>query len=220
MTTYTISQWQAAVLASTWVPGSTIEDTAFDISAAGVLDSLQAAHTTIGEIIVSDNQPIGVDVAQITSDANALDLLHNANSSGNSNTYTLAVTDIGSNISFTALDALNDNTHVTSIVVSSGVVDVTAAQIASDSNALSILKTTLDTQASVTVDDTGAHIHTGWANIAADSQVSSIVISDNTQINLTAAQASQTTAVGELVQADSNTSDIVLVRDTPPPSTP
>jgi hypothetical protein len=210
MTTYTISQWEADVLASTWVSGSTIEDTAFNISAAGVLDALQAAYTTIGEIIVSDNQPIGVDVAQITSDANALALLHNANSTA----YTLTVTDIGSNISGTALDTLNSDTHVTKIVVSSGTVDVSVAQLASDATALSFLKTTLGAQASVTVDDTGAHIHSGWANIAADSQVSSVVISDNTQVNLTATQASQTATVGELVQADSNTNDIVLVKDT------
>ncbi|MGD0142426.1 MAG: hypothetical protein ABSC92_04645, partial [Rhizomicrobium sp.] len=212
--TYTISQWQADVLASTWVSGSTIEDSSTNISAPGVLDSLQSAYTTLGPIIISDNGPLTVSIAQINNDANALALVVNANSTA----YTLTVSDTGLDIT-NNLNALESNTHVTSIVISDsgsgGIVEVAVSQIASDATALSFLTTAVDTPASITVYDSASSIQHGWANIAADSQVSSIIIADNNQITLNVTQANDTATVAQLhYSGGSPATGAVIVKDT------
>ena len=208
MTTYTVAYWQTNQSTLDSGPSFTITDTASDIS--GAFDALDL-DTHITQLIVSDNAAVTVSTNQLfVSDTHAISILKNANNSA----YTLVVSDTGANIT-TYLNGVQSNTHVTTIVVASGVVDATIAQLASDSTALANLKTSVGgPQASVTVSDTSAHIHSGWANVAADTQVSSIVISDNTQLSLTATQASQTSAVEKLVYANSTTSDIVLVKDT------
>ena len=208
MTTYTVAYWQTNQSTLDAGPSFTITDTAADIS--GAFDSLDL-DTHITQLIISDNAAVTVTANQLfVSDGHAISLLKNANNSA----YTLVVSDTGANIT-TYLNNLQANTHVTTIVVASGVVDATVAQLASDSTALANLKTSVGgSQASITVSDTSAHLHSGWANVAADSQASSIVISDNTQLTLTATQASQTSAVEKLVYNNSTTSNIVLVKDT------
>ncbi len=206
--TYTVAQWEAQQ--STLDAGLpfTIEDTAFNITAA--FDALDL-DSHIAHIIISDNAAVTVTTNQLfVTDSHAISILKNANNSA----YTLVVSDTGAAIT-TYLNNLQTNTHVTQIVVASGVVDATVAQLASDSTALANLKTSVGgSQSSIAVSDTSAHLHSGWANVAADGQVSSIVISDNTPLNLTATQASQTSAVEKLVYGNSTTSDIVLVKDT------
>jgi hypothetical protein len=208
MTTYTVAYWQSNQSTLDSGPAFTITDTAANIS--GAFDSLDLdAHIT--QLIISDNAAVTVSINQLfVSDTHAISILHNANSSA----YTLVVSDTGANIT-PRLNGLQSDTHVTQIVVTSGVVDATVSQLATDPTALANLKTSLNgPQASITVSDTSAHLHSGWANVAADSQVSSIAISDNTPLSLTATQASQTSAVEKLVYGNATTSDIVLVKDT------
>ena len=62
---------------TTEIPGGfAISDTAANISAG--LDQL--TDSTITSITISDNAPVGVTVAQISSDATAISKLANANS--------------------------------------------------------------------------------------------------------------------------------------------
>ena len=91
--------------------GFSISDTAANISAA--LNSLNGSN--INSISISDNNPVGVDVAQLSSDSAAIGKLVNANSSP----YQLAVADTLPNI-VGDLSALNGNSHVASLDATSG----------------------------------------------------------------------------------------------------
>jgi hypothetical protein len=91
--------------------GFVISDTAANISAG--LNSLNGSN--INSISISDNNPVGVDVAQLSSDATAIGKLGNANG----NPYQLAVTDSLPNI-VGDLSALNGNSHVASLDATSG----------------------------------------------------------------------------------------------------
>jgi hypothetical protein len=91
--------------------GFSISDTAANISAG--LNSLNGSN--INSISISDNNPVGVDVAQLSSDATAISKLANANGSP----YQLAVTDSLPNI-VGDLSALNGNSHVSSLDATSG----------------------------------------------------------------------------------------------------
>ena len=93
------------------VGGFAISDTASNISAG--LNSL--SDPDINSITISDNGAIGVNVAQLTSDATAIGKLANANAQP----YQLAVTDSLPNI-IGDLSALNGNSHIASLDATSG----------------------------------------------------------------------------------------------------
>ena len=86
-----------------------VSDTEADITAA--LNGLNGSN--IASITVSDNAPIGVDIAQLTSDATAISKLQNSDGAP----YQLAVTDTGANISanLAAIDTLIEEARVSSL---------------------------------------------------------------------------------------------------------
>ncbi len=110
------------------VGGFAISDTASDI--AGGLDQLNDAN--IQSITISDNGAIGINAAQLTSDATAISKLADQNASP----YQLAVTDTASNVTG-ALSTLElDAAHLASINVSGGPVVVSVATDLADKSAL------------------------------------------------------------------------------------
>ena len=89
-------------------------------------------------ITVTDNQPLTITVRQITSDAAALALTSNANGSA----YALAVKDSTANVS-AAFGALDDDSHVTSIVLTDSgtpALTLSAAQALGDTAALAEIR--------------------------------------------------------------------------------
>ena len=99
-----------------------IDDTAADIS-AGLRSPIAAYNLNddnIASIVVEDNNPIGVDVTEITEDAGALVKTTNANSS----LYQLAITDTSDDVTNALSELENDNRHISSITLSSGVVNL------------------------------------------------------------------------------------------------
>ena len=108
----TVAQYLANVSGYDQISGGfAISNSAAHI--AGGLDQLNDTH--INAITISDNAPIGVSVAQLTSDATAIGKLANANA----NPYQLAVTNSLSAI-IGDLSGLNGNSHVNSLTGTSG----------------------------------------------------------------------------------------------------
>src|SRR5882757_7196082 len=116
--------------------GFSISDTAANVS--GGLNTL-SPDSHIISITVTDNNPLTVSVAQIASDAAALALVADANSSP----YTLAVVDSPAAVA-AGLDALNANSHVASIALTgtgAQTLTLTSAQAANDTKALAEITT-------------------------------------------------------------------------------
>ena len=111
-----------------------VTDTAADITAG--LDSLDGSN--IASITISDNNAIGVTVAQLTSDATAIGKLANANA----NAYQLAVTDSLSAI-IGDLSGLNGNSHINSLTGASGAATLSSGTIAAGAFALTGSSTAL-----------------------------------------------------------------------------
>ncbi len=105
-----------------------VTDTAADITPD--LDGLDGSN--IASITISDNGAIGVNVAQLTSDATAIRKL--ANESGNP--YQLAVTDTAADITAGLSTLEAEASHIASITVSGGPVTVSAATYVADKAAL------------------------------------------------------------------------------------
>jgi len=189
-------------------------------SAAHITSALNAlnGNTYIDKIVVSDSgsNEVSVSVAQLTSDASALAELFNADGTTHAH---VAVSDTAVNIT-SALDALSSNTQVNKIVVSDDnappitfhEVHVSVAQISSDATALGELYYSDGvTHATVAVFDTAAHISAALDSLNGNTQVDSIIISDNAAINLNATQAlNDSTAIGELSNADLSAVSLIV----------
>ncbi len=93
------------------VGGFTVSDTAANITT----DLNQLSDAKINSITISDNGPVGVDVAQLTSDASEIGKLQNANATP----YQLAVTDSLPDI-VGDLSGLNADSHIASLNATSG----------------------------------------------------------------------------------------------------
>jgi hypothetical protein len=91
--------------------GFAMSDTAANVTAS--LNSLDDSH--INSVAISDNGVIGVDVAQLTSDATAIGELANANGAP----YQLAVRDTLPNM-VSDLSTLNGDPHISSLTATSG----------------------------------------------------------------------------------------------------
>jgi hypothetical protein len=106
----------------------TMTGTAAEISAE--LDSLNGAN--IASITISDNNPLTVNVADLTSDATAISKLADQNGG----LYELAITDTASDVAggLAALEA--DAAHILSITATGGLVVANEATFASDQSAL------------------------------------------------------------------------------------
>src|ERR1700741_1181876 len=103
-----------------------------------------------------------------------------------------------------ALNALNGDSHISQIIISdNSPITINVAKINGDATALSKLVNQDSSPVQLTIRDTAAHIGNGFATIGASSQVTSVVISDNSVVTLTASQMSNNQNVlGELSNAD------------------
>jgi parallel beta-helix repeat protein len=187
----------------------TVTDTAAKITAAlGALTS--GAH--IGSIVLSDNGAVSVTAAQAAGDASALAKLIDANGTA----AVVKVSDTAANIT-AALAALNSDTQVKSIVISdNAALTITAAQQSADAKALSELVDANGAPVVINVTSNGsnggaggaggsvytntaANIEANLASLNANSTISSVVVSNNAPIVMTAAQwANDSHLLGEL----------------------
>ena len=139
--------------------GFTISDTAANLSSA--LPTLTDSHIT--SLIVSDNQPVQVDVAELSADATQIGLLTNASGGLGS----LALVDTSNAISGD-LDNLN-GANIASITISDGgAIATNVAQLTSDAVALSKIANVGGSPFQINVTDTAAHIAAGIATLEAD----------------------------------------------------
>jgi PII-like signaling protein len=170
-------------------------------------------NSEITQIIISNNAALTLSIAQLTTDAHALSITVNLNNSP----YSLIISDNATNIS-AALDSLNGNTHVTSIVdTNSQAITLTVAQITSDATALGKLSNANASTYTLNVDDTATHIQAAFDALSGNSHVTKIVVTDSAtaEIQLTATQfTTDTTALAELFQANGTTQAHVKVADT------
>ncbi|MGD0189670.1 MAG: hypothetical protein ABSD74_02895 [Rhizomicrobium sp.] len=183
-----------------------VVDTAADIST--YLNQL-AANAKIATITVSDNNSVTLSVAQMSSDAAALGKLVNQNG----NPYTLNVLDTAANLSGTEFDALNANTHVTSIVISdNNAITLTMSEYDNDTRALGELSNANGQPYQIDIIDTGAHLSgTVLGILNGNSHVASITISDNGFIGLSVSQMeNDTRALGELHNANGSPYSMII----------
>ncbi|HZZ62277.1 MAG TPA: hypothetical protein VFE63_14075 [Roseiarcus sp.] len=186
--------------------GFAISDTAASISAA--LDQLDDANIT--SITISDNGAIGVDVAQLTSDATAISKLQNANATP----CQLAMTDTAADIT-AGLDGL-DGSNIASITISdNGAIGVSVAQLTSDATAISKLQNADATPYQLAVTDTAADITAGLDGLDG-SNIGSITISDNGAIGVDVAQlTSDATAISKLQNANATPFQLAVADSLP-----
>jgi hypothetical protein len=135
-----------------------VSDTAADISAG--LNGLNGSN--IASITISDNNPVGVDIAQLTSDATAISKLADQNG----NPYQLAVTDTAADIT-AALNSL-DGSNIVSIAISdNGAVGVSVAQLTSDATAISKLANASGGAYQLAIADTASDVLAALATLEA-----------------------------------------------------
>ena len=179
-------------------------------TAAAISAALNSYATSLpASITVTDNNPLTVSVAQIASDAAALALVADANSSP----YTLAVVDSAANVA-ASLDALNANAHVASIALTgtgTQTLTLTSAQAANDTKALGEITTphtVVISNAGVAVSGTAAAISAALDSYAA-SLPASITVTDNNALTVSVTQIASDAAALALV-ADANSSPYTL----------
>jgi hypothetical protein len=198
------------VNADTSTVSLTVKDTATNIRTN--LASLNQ-NSEITSIVISNNLALKLTVAQLTADAHALSIMHNANGSP----YQINISDNASHIS-SALDTLAANTHVTLITVTdSAAITLSIAQITSDATALAELANANSTPYTLSVHDTAANISGNFDALNNNSHVVQIVVSDSAthEVLISAVQFSADgTALGELFQSDGTTQAHVDVSDT------
>ncbi|HTQ13613.1 MAG TPA: calcium-binding protein [Rhizomicrobium sp.] len=207
MANYTVAFWQANQATLDSGPDFNIQDTAANIS--GALDQLNGdAH--IDAIVIADNAPVDLDVAQLTGDAAAIGKLQNADASA----VSLVVEDTAANI-VAGLGTLNVDSEVSSIVITDNQpLVISVAQLLANSSALSILVNGNASAATLTISDTAANIGANFATLNQQSDVTSIVVSDNAPVTITATQlVNDTAALGELVNANLSAAT-AIVKDT------
>jgi PII-like signaling protein len=176
-----------------------VSDTAAHITS--YLDALEA-NTYIGTITVSDNLSVVASIAQLSSDADVLAALVNADGSN----ATVKVSDTAANIS-ADLGNLNTDTQVTSIVISNNAqLALNVSEVVNDGVALGELSNANGTAATEKVTDTAKNIQTYLNNLQADTGITSIVVSNNVALTLTAAQvAHDGTALAEISNRNGGT---------------
>ncbi len=129
-----------------------VEDSAQNVS--GDLDNLNGSN--IGSIVVSDNKPIGVSIAQIGDDAIAIGELIDANHSA----ATLAVSDVAANID-ADLDHLNGSNISSITILDNNPLTVSVGQLTSDTTAISRLADANSSPYQLAVVDTAANVELG-----------------------------------------------------------
>ncbi len=184
----------------TFVPGVTgvaISGTAAFVS--GNLDSYQASLPA--SITITDNLPLTVTVGQITSDASALSVVTNANGTA----YGLTVSDTAVHVA-ASLDALNTNSHVSSIALTDAgtpALTLTVAQALNDTAALGKITTPY----TIAVSDSVANVLASLDALNADNAVTSIALTDPGAPTLTftiATALADARAIGEITTPHTN----------------
>jgi hypothetical protein len=184
-----------------------IYDTAAHISAG--LNTLES-NNSIGTITVSDNAPITVTTAQLTSDNDVIAALVNANAAA----VVLTVLDTSTNV-HADLGNLEADSQVTSIVLSdNGQLQLTASQFLNDTVVVGELHNLNGNPVTLKLQDTAQHVQASLATFLASNEITSIVISDNAAITLTAAQLSaDSSKLGEITNKN-GTPVVINISDT------
>ena len=151
---------------------------------------------------MSGDGSLGIDVAQIDSDAAALSRTYNATDNGAS-TYTLTVTDAAQSLT-TAFDALAIKTHVTAVVVSDSAqhyVTLSVASALADTSAeAELYQEDTTTPADIAVSDLASAISANFDALNSNSHVNSIIVADAGAISLSTTQfGADSNAIGELL---------------------
>jgi autotransporter-associated beta strand protein len=168
--------------------GFAISDTGADISAS--LDALSDAD--IQSITISDNAPISLSIAQMTSDAATLGKL--ADASGGPVQF--AVVDTAANIEAAIGTLESEAGQIASITSTSGVVTVSTAAFDADKSVLDKVN------GGFAISDTAADI-TGDLDNLGDPNLQTISISDNGAIGASMLQlTNDATQIGKLVDAN------------------
>ena len=151
-----------------------VADTAADIAAG--LNGLNGSN--IASIAISDDNAVGVSVAQLTSDAAAISKLANQNG----NPYQLAVTDTAADIA-AGLNGL-DGSNIASITISdNGAVGVSIAELTSDATAIGKLANASGTPYQLAISDTAANVQADLASLEADvAHIASITLTSGTVV--------------------------------------
>jgi hypothetical protein len=165
-----------------------VTDTAANISAG--LNGLNGSD--IASITISDNNPVAVDIAQLTNDATAISKLANANNSA----YQLAISGTAANVQGDLANLEADVAHIASITLTSGTVVVSVSTFTADQGALNKI---VDGFA---ISDTAANISASL-NALNDADIDTITITDNNPVGVDVAQlTSDSTAIGKLANAN------------------
>src|ERR1700742_2972041 len=124
------------------------------------------------------------------------------------------IADTASNIG-AALNALNGDSAISTIVITdNAAITLIVSRLTSDATAISKLVNQNGNPVQLTVNDTGAHIGSGFATIGTNPLVTVIKVSDNAAVTLTVSQVtSNLGALNELINGDSSTASII-VKDT------
>ena len=149
----------------------------------------QLGLAKIASYSVELTQVVAADAAELTDTAHV---------------SVLQVGDTASDIQ-ASLDALNNNNQVVSIVISdSAPLAITAYAATQDSRAIGLLQNLSGGSVSLTVSDTAANIALYFDQLDTETNVSSIVISDNASLTLSAAQIADSGTIAKLSNADSS----------------
>ncbi len=185
----------------------TVADTAADLAAAfGALN----ANSHVGALQISDNAALVLTAAQATQDTVALGKLANAGGGP----VVVKVSDTAADI-LADLSALNAASRVGAIVVAdNAALTLTAAQAVQASNVLGKLIDANSAATVIKVSDTAANLTANLASLGAETRLGAIVVSNNTALTLTAAQAvAGASALGKLTFA-SGAAPVVKISDT------
>ena len=188
-----------------------VQDNAANIQTA--LSSL-ALDFHINQIILQDGPAaeIKITVSQITAAATALAILKNLNGTTASVIVSDTAASIGSNFAAIATDS-----QVSSIQISNSLaVTLTALQVGSNLAAIAKLVNADTSAAAVIVKDTAANLMTYLDRIeTVAATVSQIVVSNNSQLTLTAAQVANDAAALATVRFNNGTTtNLFKVSDT------
>ncbi len=163
-------------------------------SAAAISANLDLYETSLpASITITDNNPLTLTVGQISADATALSLTANANGSA----YTVAIADTAAHVA-ADIDALNANSHITTIALSDPGTPALTLSVAQLSDATALGEIT--TPYTIAVSDTAAHVAAAIDALNANSHVTTIALTDagTPALTLTVAQLSDSTALGEI----------------------
>ena len=143
-------------------------------------------------------------IAEYFVDLTAVAAADAASLAGDDHVSALSVDDTASDIQ-SSLDALNSNTQVVSIIISdNAALAMTAYAATHDSRAIGLLQNQGGGAVSLTVSDTAANVTLYFDQLAAESNISSIVISDSAPLTLSGAQIADSSTIAKLSNVDAS----------------